>query len=241
MAATPDRILSGIGLLEIKTHVEWLADRYGEEMTDEVDESEWVQVQHQMAVTGADVTYLAVIFAPTSTLEIMARMMRSGASPEGVADLASEAVDFRIYKIERNDEFIQTLIEAERDFWERYVEGDEEPQDVRKVQPRGDIREATQDEDELTTAARAAYAKQKEGEREYKQLREELQDAIGTSQGIDTCEGVIKWGNPSKRTDWKAVAEALQPSVDPDDFRDLVETNTKATERRFTVPRSWSK
>jgi putative phage-type endonuclease len=67
---------------------------------DDVPRHVQVQVQHQMAVTGAEVTDVALL--------------------AGFAD-------FRIYEIARDDAVIGELVELERAWWRRYVVGNELP------------------------------------------------------------------------------------------------------------------
>jgi len=70
------------------------ADGWGEPGSDEIPAYYQTQVAHYMAVTGAQMAFIPVLI---------------GAS------------DFRVYQVERDEDFIADLIEAERAFWFDHV------------------------------------------------------------------------------------------------------------------------
>ena len=70
------------------------ADGWGEPGSDEIPAYYQTQVAHYMAVTGAQMAFIPVLI---------------GAS------------DFRTYQVERDEDFISDLIEAERAFWHDHV------------------------------------------------------------------------------------------------------------------------
>lgn len=93
MLATIDRWVLGENAgLECKTTSALNSSKYSED--DFNNMNYYLQCMHYMAVTGADHWYLAVL-------------------------VLSEG--FYVYKIERNEEQIQTLIEVEKDFWNHVV------------------------------------------------------------------------------------------------------------------------
>ncbi|TAM87629.1 hypothetical protein EPN42_10975 [bacterium] len=98
MLANLDRdvFLGGIEpvVLEIKTARS--ADGWGDSGSSEIPESYYVQVQHQLAVTGRRFAYVAALIAGS---------------------------DYREYLIERNEEDIANLIALETDFWRRVEQG----------------------------------------------------------------------------------------------------------------------
>src|ERR1051326_5820962 len=79
-------------LLECKTTSNW--DAFGPQGSQDVPVHYWIQCQHEMAVTGAELTTLAVLFG-----------LR----------------DFRWYDLPRDDEFITRMTAAEEEFWSLYV------------------------------------------------------------------------------------------------------------------------
>jgi len=85
-------------LLECKTALGRFTDKtaWGPDGTDEVPETYFMQCMHYLAVTGADVCYLAVLMA----------------GPE-----------FRIYVIRRDEVIIAAIVEAERLFWQQVQDG----------------------------------------------------------------------------------------------------------------------
>lgn len=98
MIADVDGIREDGRIVEIKTAR--TQQGWGEEETDEIPDYYKTQVQHYMTVLGATSCDVAVLI---------------GAS------------DFRIYTVEHDPELEALLIEAEKDFWENYVEPRIEP------------------------------------------------------------------------------------------------------------------
>lgn len=96
MAHIDRRIVGAKHGLECKTALSkwWKSEEWGEQDTDEVPNSYLAQCQHYMAVTGWDTWDLAVLLS----------------GPE-----------FRIYTIKRNDDFINSLMKYEIEFW-KHVE-----------------------------------------------------------------------------------------------------------------------
>lgn len=92
MLANLDREIVGEpGLLEIKTTSAYLRDQWGE---DKAPDKYVLQCQHQMAVTGRQWADLAVLIG---------------------------GQEFRIVRVHRDEDLIQTLIDIERRFWEEHV------------------------------------------------------------------------------------------------------------------------
>lgn len=96
MLASLDRV-AGDRVLEIKRVYQHVTQSWGPSGSREVPEYYYLQVQQQMAVAGYELADIAAFF--------------------GDAEL-------RIYTIERNDEVIAKLVEAERDFMRRIEERD---------------------------------------------------------------------------------------------------------------------
>jgi putative phage-type endonuclease len=105
LGATPDRLtLHGIPL-ELKTSR--ISEQWGAVGTDEVPEAYNVQVQHQMAVLGAEACYVAVLIAGS---------------------------DFRWYRVPRSQGAIDALVAILGAFWQRVER--REPPDLDWTDPR---------------------------------------------------------------------------------------------------------
>lgn len=85
-------IIGEDALLECKTTSSFLNVK--KFRTGEYPEQWYAQMTHYLAVTGAKKAYLAVLI---------------------------ECRDFRIFELDRDENEIQALMDAERDFWDRYV------------------------------------------------------------------------------------------------------------------------
>lgn len=93
MLASLDGFVPHLGaVVEAKTAR--VADGWGEPGTDEIPAYYQTQVAHYLAVTGARLAFVPVLI---------------GAS------------DFRVYQVERDEQFIDDLVEAERAFWHDHV------------------------------------------------------------------------------------------------------------------------
>lgn len=88
-------------------------DQWGEEGTADVPEHYTVQVQHQLAVTGYDLAYLAALIPPRG---------------------------FVLYTIPRNQEVIDALQETVERFWKKHVLADVPPEGVPSMEVAKRIR-----------------------------------------------------------------------------------------------------
>ena len=92
MIADVDRLVVGENaIVEIKTTASWNKDEWAE---DSIPDTYWAQIQHYMSVGGWEKCYVVCLV--------------------GGRELV-------IREVERNDEDIEALVEAERNFWENYV------------------------------------------------------------------------------------------------------------------------
>jgi len=94
--ATPDGIVDSTTLFEAKTASWRMKHLWGDQDTDFVPDSYLVQCQSQLAVMGADLCHLAVLF---------------------------DASEFRTYRVARNDELIRMLLMAAAELWQRIQDG----------------------------------------------------------------------------------------------------------------------
>ena len=91
-----DRVVEGEKrIVECKTSSAYLADKWGEEGTDQVPEEYLIQVQHQMAITGYEVADIPVLIGGNQ---------------------------LKIYTIERDQELIDIIIDQLVNFWENNVQ-----------------------------------------------------------------------------------------------------------------------
>ncbi|WP_436959406.1 YqaJ viral recombinase family protein [Staphylococcus xylosus] len=98
MIANIDRSVVGEeALLECKTTSEFNKDKWED---DEIPSTYLAQVQHYLAITGYKKAYIAVLIGGNR---------------------------FLWKEIERDEELIKLIIDKEKDFWERYILGDEIP------------------------------------------------------------------------------------------------------------------
>jgi len=163
-------------------------------------------------------------------------------------------MDFAVFRVKRDDEFIATLIEAEEEFWTRYVIGDETPADIRTMEPRKGMRAATEAENEQAAKLHIAWVAKKRAAAQFDEAKAWMQDAIADAEGIETSEGTITWkkskDSVSDVTDWEAVAKEMHgflQSADPDapTLETIAKLHTRPVtrpgSRRFVVPSKWKK
>lgn len=153
-------------IVEIKT--DHKKDGWGEPGSADVPVHYWMQVQHQLAVVGGDVAEIAVLFG-----------LRG----------------FDVFRVPRDDDFIDKLTEAEREFWFTYVVTGKQPpidhsESARKFLNRrhpdddGLILPATPEQAELVDRYRMAEQNVKQAEQERDRLKNRLIEAIGDHAGL---------------------------------------------------------
>jgi putative phage-type endonuclease len=156
--------------------------------------------------------------------------------------------EMRYYRIQRNYELEEELIEAVDKFWHDHVLKRMPPEPTnpkdreitQKIpQTTRQIRPATPDEEELVGRLKEVYLTKLAIEREYDTLVALLQSKIGGAGGLATSYGTITWlqTKPIKKVDWKAVAMEYNPP------EELIQkfTEEKPGPRRFLVPSAWGK
>jgi len=153
--------------LECKTTNAWSygGDEWGDHGTDQVPVWHIVQAQHGMAVKGSKKVFLAVLVGGQR---------------------------FGIYEIERDDALIETIIEAEADFWHKVQNNIEIPLDYWHPSAMDTIKAKHPDIggtvtlDEIASAlqARRLEIASAKGpmEREDKALKAQLMDMMGSSE-----------------------------------------------------------
>ena len=179
----------------------------------EINPHYYWQSMHYMAVTGAEKWYVAVLV---------------------------QGKDFQVFGLDRDEEAIQTLIEAEREFWEEHVvprvpplptgsEADGEA--LAEMYPAAEVEDAAMDlgalEDVLNL--RALKVRQRDAlSDEIEAIDQVVKAEMGTFEKGISENWTVRWSNTeSRRVDTKAL-KAKYPQV--------AEECMKVTKgRRFTV------
>lgn len=185
MLGTPDAILGDDELLEAKTGSRWaIADRFGDEDSDEVPEEYLIQCQHYLELCGSPICHLALLI---------------------------DGRTLRTYRIERNERLIGHLIAAEEELWQRIADG--RPPEPDWTHPRtGDLLRDLYDQAGETRveldeeAAEWLEEKERLGRqiREIKQRQEEVSNKLLAAVG-DAGGGILPGGDKELRK--IAVAE----------------------------------
>lgn len=196
MMANLDRVVVGEkALLECKTTSQYNAEQWED---DNVPAQYLCQIQHYMAVTGFEKAYIAVLIGGQS---------------------------FIWKEIERDDELIEILINAEKDFWENNVQAG--------VIPEIDGSEATSDfinhmyqdidneeielgseADTLMKAIESIKEDIKDKQQLQKKYENQLKDSIGHNTAGKTAAYLATWKQQTRRSiDKKALEEKYGKEV----------------------------
>jgi putative phage-type endonuclease len=215
LAASPDyERVRDKRLVEIKTHSPFMALDYGPSGSDLVPLHERLQVIWQMHITGrGPIAYLIALF--------------------GVDDV-------RLYNIEYDLDAAREMEIAARSFWSYHIEGKIAPEPTEydgallaRMYPQHTDRILTADDElesiverlELVRTARESQ------ERAEEQLIARLKAAMGDAEALKTSRGMFTWRTRKGAPQWKAIAQALEPS------EDLIRQHTpQAGPRVFTTP-----
>lgn len=250
MITTPDgQIMDRKKHVQVKTHLHWLKDGYGEQGTDEVPDHELVQVKHELAVTQHDTADIAVCFSAEETFEALMEWYNTGVDIEKMARWVLDKMDFRTYTIERDTGFEKDLIELEQDFWHTYVLTRVPPPDMATLQNTQIMRPATEDEVIRLEEFKRAYIGLKRAEKAYDACQEIFkEEIIGEDKGIYHGKEKVTYNKPKNKTkveiDYDAACEEL--GISKEAWRKAVDKTAKTkavtTERKLTVPwRAWKK
>ena len=196
MMANLDRVVVGEkALLECKTTSQYNAEQWED---DNVPAQYLCQIQHYMAVTGFEKAYIAVLIGGQS---------------------------FIWKEIERDDELIQIIIDAEKDFWENNVQANVIPE-IESSEATSDFsnymyKDIDNEEIELGTEADTlmkAIESIKEDVKEKQQLQKkyenQLKDALGHNTAGKTAAYLATWKQQTRRNlDKKALEEKYGKDV----------------------------
>jgi len=235
MSATPDRGIDQIGLLEIKTVNKWAADDYGDSNTEDIPDTAFIQAQHQLAVTGREWCDVCALIADEGVFDILVGMAKDGVADDFIVSRVKD-MDVKMYRILRNDEFIEKMIVAEKEFWDLYVVGDDLPVDIATMEPKSGVRVATAEEKTLLAQLKEQWFVCAAADDAYDELAHKVKLLIDDAEGIQG-EYKITYRKPkdSIRTSWKDVAAEFK---NVEGYEDAVVKHSKetVTARRFLVP-----
>lgn len=183
--------------IEVKT-ASGYAKGWGEPGTDQVPEYYLTQIMWYMAGLGADSFDVAVL---------------------------KDGRNYGVYRIERDEDLINILLEKVSEFWTKHVQADIPPaishsdlaeRYLKMKYPKAgaNLRYADDEEIALARSLRTVRAELDALESRKLDLETQLKARIGEDKGLDTPIGSLVWtgGNPTTKTDWKGLASALKPS-----------------------------
>lgn len=177
--ATVDGVASDGALVEAKTSSD---DReWGEEGTDQIPLHYVVQVQHALACGDFALAWVPVLF---------------------------DARDFRLYKVERDEDLIAEITRRETEFWQRVLDNDPPPaitvSDLRLRYAKDTGATAIADEAclERVTMLRAQAAALKEAEAKHETLKAEVMAFMGEAAVLTAPDGTLlaTWKTSKGRT-----------------------------------------
>ena len=154
---------------------------WGEDGTAHIPEDVWAQCQHEMAVTGALEVHVAVLFGHHT---------------------------FRVYRIPRDEVFIEALIPQLGRFWHDNVLArvpppptghwrDQQVLAERYPEHGPFYRNATPSQQELVASLRASIRAQEQATAAVEDVKAKVKDLIGTSMGLIGPFGEISWKKTS--------------------------------------------
>lgn len=211
--ASPDR-LRVTERWPVECKIDYSADGWGDDGTDQVPQQYICQVQWQMDVLGADVAHIAAILGR----------------------------QFRIFVVRKDEELCQGLVQAGERFWKDYVLTGVQPpvtaheRDTMYLQQRFEkytakMVEATAEHYRLALQLAAAESRFERDQEDVELISNRLRESIGDMEGISGDDWKCTWKAPkaSVLVDWEAVAAELSA---PDE---LVQKHSrlKKCSRRF--------
>ena len=213
MLANVDRLIVGQNAgLECKTTSPYSKFKFDE---GEINPHYYWQSIHYLAVTGADVWYVAVLVLGKA---------------------------FHVFEIRRDESAIRQLIDAEKEFWEEHVLKKDPPlptgsevddEAVAAVYPEGnDAEEDVElfDIDSILDLRNLTLKRREEIEAEIREYDQQIKMAMGTHVHGYTNKWKVNWSNTStSRIDAKMLKEKY-----PDIAAEVTKTTTG---RRFSVSR----
>ena len=217
MLAHIDRWIDPDGVLDCKTAGLWSVNEWGEEGTDQVPDDYRLQGLHYLAVTGRDYIDFALLIAGSK---------------------------YREYRVERDEELIEALVEAESRFWHDHVlaqvpppvDGTDASRELLNARfPKAELAsiEPPPGFESLALEWLSLKAAHKAEEARLNELGNLMREALGPAEAASGPHYSVTWRNVKTptRTDWQAVvAEAKVPT-------EIIARHTSeaGTTRRFEV------
>ena len=251
MAATPDGMdLEQGPLLQIKTVTAFIRDQFGESGSQDIPEEVMLQVQHEMAVTGADQDIVVALFGSNDVFRMLV-ILTDGEMPEedllGIAERMEEedgcSLEYAVYPIDRDEEIIADLLEQEKAFWDDHVQAHEPPPDASIPEKTDMLLEAEGDDIDMLTTLRDAEQAVKSAEAIYDDARAEVEKLIGENAGIfhDSVGKVtFKAPKPSEKTDYKSVTGDFG-KIDEDACEASMARHTNVKQGNRVFRKKWNK
>lgn len=177
-------------LVEAKTRAS--SRGWGPDGSDEVPIEEWVQVQHELMVTGAREAHVAVLFGHR---------------------------EFRVLHVARDEEFIAKLLPREVAFWHDHVlarvpppAGGSDLDIVKDQNPveKGPVRPATPEQTAIVMELVGARAARLAAEKAEKAVTARVLQVIGDAAGISGSFGEITWTTNKPTVEHAKVAAAYR-------------------------------
>jgi len=198
IGSTPDTTIADLKKSVDAKNVRYKDDQWGEEYTDEVPRYVLWQAHCHMTTWDHDVCDIPVLFS---------------------------GCDHQIFRIERNEDISEAIIEIAVEFWRNHVLANEPPdfdgseatyRYLRKKFPShtDELRPATEAETALIEAMQISDQLIKDTENASATMKQKLQGFIGTSMGLTSEFGKVTWKEQkgATRIDSKLV-KALYPEV----------------------------
>lgn len=196
---------------------------WGEDGSTDIPPDVWAQVQHEMLVTGATMTHVAVLFGHHT---------------------------FRVYPIPRNLVFHTALVEKLQTFWFEHVIKESPPEpsghelDTAYLQGThhddGTVISATPEQAALVRELAERIGYMKDATEAVEQTKNRIKAILGDAVGLQSPYGTITWKTTAERkyVEWKKVAEDLAEALDSE-YKDnvLAEASYEHTITKPGVPR----
>lgn len=182
ISANVDRVVIGENaLLECKTTSEFLKDKWKD---GNVPASYMAQCYHYMAVTGVEVVYIAVLFGNS---------------------------EFHYETIERDEEIINDIINAEVEFWNEYiVKGQRPPADDSEVtskalnnfwkNTRPEVVNFDEEKTALFKGILAIKEQQKELDKQLKGHQNQLKELLGENEFGEVSDYKASWKKQNRES-----------------------------------------
>lgn len=225
LRATIDRKVTtehGTFPLEIKSTSQYMAGEWGDEGTDQVPDHVTIQIQSQMLVSGDSKAHAAVLIGGN---------------------------DFRApYVIEADREVQEMIVEGCKDFYTRFVIGDEEPEITGPNTEKHLKRKYASHNDQMVTATEVVdqivseYARCKADlavlEEKASTLKTSLMSFIGANKGLVSRNGRITWSESRGRESFDHKALIAHLNVPSDVVQSFTRAGAPYRTFRYTAPKS---